>query len=155
MCWFNHTSRNDEGGGEINKKNTSSLQNRVLRGHVNEFTSLLAFLELRKASHPDDASELSTDDGSRNQRKADEVSGRGRFLYYLLPCHPYGDNHPKHRYFEVNFIALMAHAFTSLLLVFLRFLLPSFKLNSDLLSGCEVYCNSGNSREMVNSFACP
>ena len=37
--------------------------------------------------------------------------------YYLVPCHPYGYKHPKQREFEVNIVALMAHAFTSLLLV--------------------------------------
>ena len=36
---------------------------------------------------------------------------------YLVPCHPYGDKHPKQREFEVNTFALMAHAFTSLSLV--------------------------------------
>ena len=36
---------------------------------------------------------------------------------YLLPCHPYGYNHPKERSFEGNVVALMAHSFTSLSLV--------------------------------------
>ena len=42
--------------------------------------------------------------------------------YYLVPCHPYGYKHPKHREFEVNIVALMAHAFTSLSLVYHDFL---------------------------------
>ena len=46
-------------------KKTSSLRNHVLRVHANKFTSFLEFIDLRKTSHPDDASELSTDDGSR------------------------------------------------------------------------------------------
>ena len=57
------------------------------------------------------------DDGSRKQRKADEVSVGYRLSNYLLPCHPYGDKHPKQRDFEVNIVALMEHAFTSLSLV--------------------------------------
>ena len=36
---------------------------------------------------------------------------------YLLPCHPYGENHPKKRDFEGNVVALMEHAFTLLSLV--------------------------------------
>ena len=54
------------------------------------------------------------DDGSRKRRKADEVSIGGRFSDYLLPCHPYGENHPKQRESEVNAVDLMAHAFTLL-----------------------------------------
>ena len=69
---------------------------------------------MRKTSQPDDASEISMDDGSRKRRKADEVSIGGRFSDYLLPCHPYGENHPKQREFEVNAVDLMAHAFTLL-----------------------------------------
>ena len=64
-----------------------------------------------KTSHPDNTSELITDDGSRKWIKANEVSVGGRFSYYLLPCHPYGDNHPKQRSFEVNIVALVAHMF--------------------------------------------
>ena len=98
-------------------KKTSSIRNYVLRGHANKFTSFLAFLEFRKTSHPDGASEISTDYGSRKRIKSNKVSVVGRLSYYLLPCHTYGDNHPKQREFEVNVVALMAHAFTSLLLV--------------------------------------
>ena len=72
---------------------------------------------MRKTSHPDDASELSTDDGSRKRRNANKVSVWGRLLDYLLPCHPYGENHPKQREFEGNVVALLAHAFTLLSLV--------------------------------------
>ena len=36
---------------------------------------------------------------------------------YFLPFHPYGHNHTNQKKFEVNSVALMAHAFTSLLLV--------------------------------------
>ena len=36
---------------------------------------------------------------------------------YFLPCHPYGENIPKQREFEGNLVALMTHAFTSVLLV--------------------------------------
>ena len=75
-------------------------------------------MELQKTSHPDDAYELSTDDGSRKRRKANEVSVGERLSDYLFPCHPYGDNHPKQRESEGNVVALMAHAFTSLLLVY-------------------------------------
>ena len=55
-------------------KKISRLRNHVLHGHANEFTSFLEFLELQKTSQPDNISELSTDDGSINQRKSDEVS---------------------------------------------------------------------------------
>ena len=99
------------------RKNTYSSQNHVLHGHANKFTSFLSFLELRKTSQIYDRSELSTDDGSRKRRKSDKVSVGGGFLDYLLPCHPYGDNHPKQREFEGNIVAFMAHVFTSLLLV--------------------------------------
>ena len=68
-------------------KKNSSLRNHVLHRHPNEFNRSLEFLELRKTSQPDDSYELSTDDGSRNQRKANKVSVGGIFLYYLLPCH--------------------------------------------------------------------
>ena len=71
---------------------------------------------MQKNSHPDDASELS-DDGSRKRRKADKVSVGVRLSDYLVPCHPYGDKHPNQREFEINIVALMAHAFTSLSLV--------------------------------------
>ena len=98
-------------------KNISSIQNHVLHGHGKNFTRFLSFLELQKNSHLDDASELSTDYGSRKRRKSDEVSVGGRFSDYLVPCHPYGDKHPKQKEFEVNIFALMAHAFTPLLLV--------------------------------------
>ena len=56
-------------------------------------------------------------DGSRNHGKANELNFGGRLSDYLLPCHPYGDNHTKQREFEINIIALMAHALTSLSLV--------------------------------------
>ena len=49
------------------KNNNSSLRNHVLHGHANKFTSILALIELRKTSHPEDASEISTDDGSRKR----------------------------------------------------------------------------------------
>ena len=68
-------------------------------------------------SQIEDAYELSMDDCSRKRRKADEVSVGGEFSYYLLPCHPYGDNHTKQKEFEGNYFALMAHAFMSLPLV--------------------------------------
>ena len=55
-------------------KNTPSLFNHVLRGHANELTILLVFLEILKTSHPDNAYDLSTDDDSRNRRKVDDVS---------------------------------------------------------------------------------
>ena len=82
--------------GAINtrKKNTSSIRNHVLHGNGKIFTIFLSFLELQKTSHPDDASELS-DDGSRNQRKADKVSVGGKLSDYLVPFHPYGDKHLK------------------------------------------------------------
>ena len=99
------------------KKNTSSIRNHILHGHANKFTSFLSLLELRKSSQPDDASDLSMDDGSRKRRKSDEVSVGGRYSDYLLPCHPYGDNNPKQRDFEVNTVAFMVHVFTSLPLV--------------------------------------
>ena len=76
---------------------TSSIRNHVLHRHANKFTSLLVFFDLRKTSNPDDASDLSTDDGSRKRRKSDEVSVGDRLSDCLLPCHPYGDNHPKQR----------------------------------------------------------
>ena len=72
---------------------------------------------MQKNSHLNGASDLRTDDGSRKRRKADEVSVGGRFSDYPVPCHPYGDRHAKHKESEVNIVALMAHAFTSLLLV--------------------------------------
>ena len=71
---------------------------------------------MKKNSQPDDPYELS-DDGSRKRRKADEVSVGGRFSDYLVPCHPYGDKHPKQKEFEVNIVAFMEHVFTLLLLV--------------------------------------
>ena len=78
-------------------KNISSLRNHVLHGHANGFASFLKFLEFHKTSQPDDTYELSTDDGSRKQRKDDEVSVGGRLSDYILPCHPYGYNHPNQR----------------------------------------------------------
>ena len=99
------------------KKNTSSIRNHVLHVNSKKFTRFLPFLELQNNSHIDDASELSTDDGSRKRRKADELSVGGRLSDYLVPCHPYGDKHPKQKEFEVNIVALMAHAFTPLSLV--------------------------------------
>ena len=98
------------------EKNTSGIWNHVLHGHGKKFTRFLSFLELQNNSQLDDASELSTDDGSRKRRKANEVSVGGRFSDDLVPCHPYGDKHPKQKEFEVNIFALMAHAFTPLLL---------------------------------------
>ena len=102
---------------KYSKKNTSSTWSHVLHGHAIKFTSFLSFLYFQNNSQPDDASEISMDDGSRNQRKADEVSVGSRLSYYLLLCHPYGDKHSKQRKFEINIVALMAHAFMSLLLV--------------------------------------
>ena len=95
-------------------KKTSILWNHVLHGHTNEFTSFLAFIELRKTSHPDYAYELSIDNVSGKRRKADEVSVGGRFSDYILPCNPYGDNNPKQRDFGGNVFALIAYAFTLL-----------------------------------------
>ena len=97
-------------------KNTSSVRNHVLRGHGNKFTSFLSFLEFQNKSQPDDASELS-DDGIRKGRNDSKVSVGGRLSDYLIMCHPYGEKHPKEREFEVNIVALMAHAFTFLSLV--------------------------------------
>ena len=71
---------------------------------------------MQKNSQPDDASEISND-GSRKWRKADEINVGGRFSYYLVPCHPCVDKHPKQMEFDVNIVALMAHAFTLLSLV--------------------------------------
>ena len=68
-------------------KNLFIIPNHVLYGHANEFTSFLAFLELRNTSHPDDAYELNTDYGRRNQKKADEVSVGVRLSDYLLTYH--------------------------------------------------------------------
>ena len=116
LCWVEHTVGNDKGGDKIRKKN-SSIRNHVIHEHANKFSSFLAFLELRKTSQLDEAYELSTDYGSRNRRKSDKVIVGGRLSYYLLTCHPYGNNHPKHREFEVNVVALMANPLTSLLLV--------------------------------------
>ena len=99
------------------KKNTSSIRNHVLHGNGKKIIRFVSFLELQKNSRTDDTSELSTDDGSRKRRKANEVSVGGRLSDYLVPCHPYGDKHTKRREFEVNIAALMAHAFTSLSLV--------------------------------------
>ena len=93
------------------------------------FTCFFSFLELQKNSQPDEAYDLSKDDVSRKRRKADEVSVGGRLSDYLVPCHPYGDKHPNQREFEVNIFALMAHVFTSLLLVDQYFLR---KLTQDL-----------------------
>ena len=53
----------------------------------------------------------------RKRRKANEVSVGVRLSDYLVPCHPYGDKHPKQKDFEVNIVALMAHAFMLLSLV--------------------------------------
>ena len=72
---------------------------------------------MRKTSHPDDASELSTYGRSRKRRKYDEVSVGGILSDYLLPYNSYGENHPKQRDFEENIVALVAHAFTSLSLM--------------------------------------
>ena len=99
------------------KKNTSILRNYVLRGNENEFTCFLQFLELWETLQPDDAYEISTDDDSRKRRKFDKVSVVCRFSEYLLPCHPYEENHTKQREVEGNAISLMAHAFTLISLV--------------------------------------
>ena len=104
-------------GGKVYKKITPVSQNHVLHGHTKELNIYLEFQELRKTLHPDDASDISTDDGIRKRRKSNKFSVGGRFSYHLLTCHTYGDNHPKQREFEGNFIALMSHEFTSLLLV--------------------------------------
>ena len=56
------------------RKNTSRIRNHVLHGHVREFTSFSAFLELRNTLPPDDLYEKSTDYGSRKSRKDNEVS---------------------------------------------------------------------------------
>ena len=101
------------------EKNTCSIRNHVLHGHGKKFTRFFSFLQLQKNSQPYDASEL-IDDDSINQRKANEVSVGGRLSDYLVPCHPYGDKHPKQREFEVNIAGLMAHAFILLLLVLHR-----------------------------------
>ena len=60
---------------------------------------------------------LNMDDNSRKHKNADEVSVGGRFLDYLLPYHPYRDNHPNQMEFEVNDVAFMALVFTLLLLL--------------------------------------
>ena len=98
-------------------KKTSSIRNHVLNVHTNKFTSFLAFLERRKTSQPEDESELIIDDGIGKWRKDNKVSVGVTFSDYLPPCHPYEDNRPKKRGFEVNIIALMAHAYMSLLLM--------------------------------------
>ena len=72
-------------------KNTSSIRNNVLHRHANKFNNFLSFIELQKNL----VSELSTDDGSRKRKKADEVSVGSRLSDYLLPGHPYGEKHPK------------------------------------------------------------
>ena len=46
-----------------------------------------------------------------------KVSVGGRLSDYLVLCNPYGDKHPNQREFELNIFALMAHVFTSRLLV--------------------------------------
>ena len=117
LCQSKHTTGNYKGGGEIYEKNTSRLGNHILHRHDKEFTSFLVFLELWNTLQPDNAYEISTEDGIRKRRKANKISGGGRFSDYLLPCHPYGENHPKQREFGENSVALMAHAFTSLSLV--------------------------------------
>ena len=80
-------------------KNTSSLWNHVLPGHAKGFNIFLVFLELWKTSQNDDTSELITDDEIRKRRNSDKISVGNIFSYYLLPYHPYGDNHPKQRDF--------------------------------------------------------
>ena len=75
------------------------------------------FLYLRKNSQPIDASYLSMEDNSRKRRKINKLSVGGRWSDYLLPSHPYGDNHHKKREFGGNIVAFMPHAFTSLSLV--------------------------------------
>ena len=117
LCWAKHTTGNDEGDDKINEKKHIWYTNHVLHGHAKKFTSFLAFLERRKTSQPEDESELIIDDGIRKWRKDNKVSVGVTFSDYLPPCHPYEDNRPKKRGFEVNIIALMAHAFMSLLLM--------------------------------------
>ena len=90
-------------------KNTCILLNYVLHGHAKDFTSSLEILELQKTLHPDNASELRMEDESRNHRKADKLSVVRRFSDYLLPFHPYGDNHNNQREFDGNVVALMEH----------------------------------------------
>ena len=85
--------------------------------HANKFSSFLAFPELRKTLQPDNASKLSTDNGRKKRRKADNLSVGGRLSDYLLPCHFYGDNNPNQREFEGNSVALMADEFTLLWLL--------------------------------------
>ena len=104
-----------KGAIKYTEKKTSSIRNHILHEHGKKFTRFLSFLELQKKSHLDDAYELSTDYGSRKRRKDDEVSVGGRLSYFLVPCHTYGDKHPKQKEFEVNIFALMPHAFTPLL----------------------------------------
>ena len=99
------------------KKNTSRLQNHILHVHANKFSSFLTLPELRKTLQPDDASQISTDDGRKKRRKSDEVSVGGRLSDYLLPCHFYGDNNPNQMEFEGNSVALMSDEFTSLWLM--------------------------------------
>ena len=99
------------------RKNTSSLWNYSRHRHANEFTSFLAFLELRKTSHTEYLSEIITEDGSKNRRKAEKISVGGKWSDYLLPCHPYGGNNLNQRKFDGNVVTLMVHLFTSLLLV--------------------------------------
>ena len=99
------------------KENTSSLQKHFRHRHAKEFTSFLEFLELRKTSQIEYSSEIITEGVSRKRRNADKISVGGRFSDYLLPCHPYGNIYLKQGEFEVNDVALMAHPFTSLLLV--------------------------------------
>ena len=57
-----------------NEKKPTSIRNHVLHGHGKKFTRFLSFLDLQKNSHLDGTSEISTDDVSIKQRKADEVS---------------------------------------------------------------------------------
>ena len=73
---------------------------------------------MQKTLKPVNLSELITEDDSRKRIKADKIVFGGRFSGYFLICHPYGDNNPKQRELEGNAVALMAHVFMSLLLVY-------------------------------------
>ena len=117
LCWYENTAGNNEGGGEIYRKNTSSLHNHVLHWHAKELGNFLALLELWKTSQPEDASEIITDKISIKHRNSDKLSIGGRLSDYLLLCHLYGDNHPNQREFGGYDVTLMAHTFTLLSLV--------------------------------------
>ena len=60
--------------GKYMKKNISRFQNHVLPRHAKGFNIFLWFMGLHKTSQPDNASELSMNNISRNQGKYDEIS---------------------------------------------------------------------------------